>query len=244
MLATLLRSAGVSDAVAQDAADILPGVSVDHLKMERNGEYLTVEMNVDLAALDVEANRAVLLTPRLVNGPDSLDLSSIGIYGRRRYYYYLRNGEGMLTGKDELSYKASEKPDDDYLHNTFIHNSSFLRIYNYVGDDLDFTDDAGFKWYVYDEELSNLTGGQYNFRLMDGRGFRWSELKTESGGGYKFDAIVFPHFHKYRSEVYADQRPDENFLASDILMAHHDQLESEYGPKVSQHFWHVLSWSG
>ncbi len=112
MLATLLGPAGVSDAVAQDAADILPGVSVDHLKMERNGEYLTVEMNVDLAALDVEANRAVLLTPRLVNGPDSLDLSSIGIYGRRRYYYYLRNGESMLTGKDELSYKASEKPDD------------------------------------------------------------------------------------------------------------------------------------
>lgn len=42
MLAALLGPAGVSDAVAQDAADILPGVSVDHLKMERNGEYLTV----------------------------------------------------------------------------------------------------------------------------------------------------------------------------------------------------------
>ena len=152
----------------------------------------------------------------------------------------------QILGDDFVGFGAVSKagavdPDNDYLHNTFIHNSSYLRIYNYVGDDLDFTDEAGFKWYVYDDGLSNLTGGQYNFRPMDGRGFRWSELKTEGGGGYKFDAIVFPHFHKYRNEVYTNQNPNENFLASDILMAHHVQLESEYGKKVSLHFWHVLS---
>ena len=112
ILATLLGLGSVSDAVAQELTDIIPGVSINHFKMERNGKYLTVEMAVDLAALNVEANRAVLLTPRLVNGPDSLDLPSIGIYGRRRYYFYVRNGESMLTGKDEMSYKASKKPDD------------------------------------------------------------------------------------------------------------------------------------
>lgn len=117
ILVTLLGLVSVPDAVAQDVMNIIPGVSINHFKMERNGKYLTVEMAVDLAALDVEANRAVLLTPRLVNGPDSLDLSSIGIYGHRRYYFYMRNGESMLTGKDEMSYKASGKPDDIAYHN-------------------------------------------------------------------------------------------------------------------------------
>ncbi len=112
ILATLLGLVSVSDAAAQDVTNIIPGVSINHYKMERNGTYLTVEMTVDLTALDVETNRAVLLTPRLVNGADSLDLPSIGIYGRRRYYFYVRNGESMLTGKDEMSYKVSEKPDD------------------------------------------------------------------------------------------------------------------------------------
>lgn len=78
--------------------------------MDRNGEYLVVEMDVELSRLEVEANRAVLLTPRLVNGADSTDLSAIGIYGRRRYYYYMRNGAGMLSGDGETSFKAAENP--------------------------------------------------------------------------------------------------------------------------------------
>lgn len=95
---------------------VVDGVSVGDLKMERNGEYMAVGMTLDLKDLDVDANRAVLLTPRLVNGNDSLDLQSVGIYGRRRYYFYVRNGESMLFGKDEQSFKASEKPDDIAYH--------------------------------------------------------------------------------------------------------------------------------
>lgn len=78
--------------------------------MNRNGKYLTVEMEMDLAELDVNSNRAVLLTPRLVNGADSLDLPSIGIYGRRRYYYYVRNGISAISGESEKSFRASKKP--------------------------------------------------------------------------------------------------------------------------------------
>ncbi len=90
-------------------------VKVSDLKIEHNGNYLTVEMLMDLKALKVSGNRAVLLTPRLKNGTDSLDLPSVGIYGRRRYYYYQRNSDEMLTGKEEMSYKASDKPESiDY----------------------------------------------------------------------------------------------------------------------------------
>lgn len=105
-------------AQAQTAVQtVVDGVSVGDLKIERNGGYMTVDMTLGLKDLDVDGNRAVLLTPRLVNGGDSLDLPSVGIYGRRRYYFYVRNGESMLSGKDEKSFKASEKPDDIAYHN-------------------------------------------------------------------------------------------------------------------------------
>lgn len=110
ILATLLGMTGMSEAVAQDTKDILPGVSVENFNMNRNGKYLTVTMDIDLSELDVNSNRAVLLTPRLANGTDSIDLPSVGIYGRRRYYYYIRNGISTISGKTEKSFKASDKP--------------------------------------------------------------------------------------------------------------------------------------
>ncbi len=90
---------------------VVDGVAVSGLRMEREGRYLDVEMLMDLAGLKVGGNRAVLLTPRLVNGNDSVDLPSVGIYGRRRYYYYVRNGGSLLSGDGETSFRASAMPD-------------------------------------------------------------------------------------------------------------------------------------
>ena len=111
ILTALLGIGNLSEAAAQNTKDIIPGVSVENLNMSRNGGYLTVEMAVDLTGLDVHANQAVLLTPRLVSGTDSLDLPSVGIYGRRRYYYYVRNGIGSISGEDETVYRTSGKPE-------------------------------------------------------------------------------------------------------------------------------------
>lgn len=111
ILATLLCMTGMSEAVAQTTTSIIPGVSVENFNMNRNGKYLTVTMDIDLSELDVNSNRAVLLTPRLANGTDSLDLPSIGIYGHRRYYYYIRNGISTISGETEKTFKASNKPE-------------------------------------------------------------------------------------------------------------------------------------
>ena len=92
------------------------GVIADNLKIERNGEYMVVDMNMNLSRLDVESNRAVLLTPRFISTVDTLELSSVGVYGRQRYYYYVRNGESMLSGKDEMSFKARSKPESVVYH--------------------------------------------------------------------------------------------------------------------------------
>lgn len=110
ILAILLGMESVSEVVAQNTKDIIPDVSVVNFDMNRNGKYLTVEMEIDLTALDVDVNRAVLLTPRLVNGADSVNLPSIGIYGRRRYYYYVWNGIGTISGRTERAFRASKKP--------------------------------------------------------------------------------------------------------------------------------------
>ena len=120
ILSALLGMVAVAE--AQTAIDmrkqnIVDGVSVENLNMERNGGYIAIDMLWDLSGLDVDNNRAVLLTPWLVNGSDSLDLQSVGVYGRRRYYFYVRNGESMLSGKNEKSYKVSEKPDTIEYHN-------------------------------------------------------------------------------------------------------------------------------
>lgn len=112
IIGLLYGTGAMAQAVSDtEARYIVDGVSVSDFKMERNGNFLSLDMNLDLSNLDVDGNRAVLLTPRLVNGKDSVDLGSIGIYGRRRYYYYVRNGEAMLTGTDEQSFKASDKPE-------------------------------------------------------------------------------------------------------------------------------------
>lgn len=117
ILVILLGIGNMLKTMAQSTRDITPGVSIENFNMNREGKYLTVEMNLDLNKLNVDANRAVLLTPRLVNGTDSLDLPSVGIYGRRRYYYYVRNGIGSISGENETVYRVSDKPDNVAYNN-------------------------------------------------------------------------------------------------------------------------------
>lgn len=94
-------------AVAQQ----VEGVSVNDVRTEHSGDRLTVSMALNLAELAVSSNRAVLLTPWLVNGADSVELRSVGVYGRSRHYHYTRNGESMLTGSREMVFRAKNKPD-------------------------------------------------------------------------------------------------------------------------------------
>ena len=53
------------------------GVTTDSLRIERNGEYIVVDMNIGLSPLEVDINRVVLLTPRFVCATDTLSLIHI-----------------------------------------------------------------------------------------------------------------------------------------------------------------------
>ena len=57
--------------VILSAMDVSTYEAVENLKIERNGGYIAIDMLWDLSGLDVDDNRAVLLTPWLVNGNDS-----------------------------------------------------------------------------------------------------------------------------------------------------------------------------
>ena len=67
----------------------IKGVSVGNPRMAHRGESMAVQMDLDLARLEVD--------PNLLNGRDSVELPSVGIYGRRRYFYYTRNGADLAA---------------------------------------------------------------------------------------------------------------------------------------------------
>ncbi len=107
----------VAGPVENQAADqVVEGIAVPGYEISHNGDYLTVDMTMDLTKMKVGGNKAVLITPILVNGNDSTLLDGVGVYGRRRYYYYVRNGKSMLSNGKETSYLSSKKPESFNLN--------------------------------------------------------------------------------------------------------------------------------
>lgn len=87
------------------------GVKTQNVRLVRNGDFMVVDMDMDLTELKVKANRAVIVTPALVNGENSFDFSSVGVYGRKRYFYYVRDGKSTITGSSERSFRKAKRPD-------------------------------------------------------------------------------------------------------------------------------------
>ncbi len=119
------------------AQEIVTGVKVNDFKLERNGNYMAIDMVLNVEDLKVKRNRAVLLTPCLINEDDSIHLKSIGVYGRKRYYYYKRNyGDEMLSGKDEISYRKGNLPTEIAYHELIPYdvwmNGADLQLHRYL----------------------------------------------------------------------------------------------------------------
>ncbi len=94
------------------AQETVLGVKTKDLKVVREGDNMSVDMKLDLSDLNLKGKRAAILTPCIERNNSSVNLKSIGIYSRGRYYHYIRkNGEGMLTDGNEVSYKKRNTPD-------------------------------------------------------------------------------------------------------------------------------------
>jgi len=98
----LLASLLVQPLAAQTHLD------VDSVQLRYGRDSLQVSMKIDLSTLVIDRKDLIWLTPRLVNGNDSLDLPDVCVYGRNPYYSYIRTGpyanyaDMQVRGKKKL----------------------------------------------------------------------------------------------------------------------------------------------
>lgn len=116
-----------------EAQNRVPVAVVKEAALQAKDGQMTANMQLDLSGMDVKSNRAVLISPFIVNGADSIALPEVGIYGRRRYYYYVRNNQSILTDSKGVSYRTGEMPDAlPYTATTYYHewmNGAQLKLY-------------------------------------------------------------------------------------------------------------------
>ena len=87
-------------------------VSAENVKFSKNGDDLVIQMDLNTTGLDIKGNRMVIITPEVSDGINSQTLSSVGLYGRKRYMYYLRNVQDKLFGvSDEKAIRSKDAPD-------------------------------------------------------------------------------------------------------------------------------------
>lgn len=109
ILLIVLAFAFVASANAQTIFD--GQITVNNFSMTRNGDFMFVEMDLDMSAFNVSNNRVEIYTPVIINGENEKELYSIGIYGRRRYFTYVRNGWSILGNENDVVMRESECPD-------------------------------------------------------------------------------------------------------------------------------------
>ncbi|MBO7185373.1 MAG: DUF3868 domain-containing protein [Alistipes sp.] len=96
--------------VAADAQTV-SGVTVADYTMQRAGEYVVVDMDIDISDLKVKGSDAVVLTPYITSGTNSVALQSVGIYSRNRDFYYQRNDDIKPHGEDGMAYRSGKAPE-------------------------------------------------------------------------------------------------------------------------------------
>lgn len=95
---------------ASNAQDI-PSVDVKDYTLELKDGYLSLDIDVDLSQLDIKTTQVVVLTPKVIKGADTLQLKSIGVYGRNRRIYYERNAHIKPTHPGDIDLTTSQTED-------------------------------------------------------------------------------------------------------------------------------------
>lgn len=80
------------------------------LELKENG-YMDLEMEIDLSPLKIKSTQVVVLTPAVINGADTLTFRSVGVYGRNRRIFYLRNEDQKPTGSNDINVSSSDRSD-------------------------------------------------------------------------------------------------------------------------------------
>ncbi|MBP9998897.1 MAG: DUF3868 domain-containing protein [Bacteroidales bacterium] len=118
IIATILACAGFINASAQDLT-LDNGVVVKNASITRDRSGMHVNMDLDLSGVNVKTNRGVKVSPTIINGKDTVSCASLVVYGRNRYYYYIRNDKPLTENEADKAFRKNDAPD------TFQYADSF-----------------------------------------------------------------------------------------------------------------------
>lgn len=86
-------------------------VGLDSVHLLRHGDFMVLDMMVDLQPTEVSSYKAQILTPLIVSDSgDTVAMKPIGVYGRQRYIVHERNSKYPLGAADEDIFKTSNRP--------------------------------------------------------------------------------------------------------------------------------------
>ena len=86
-------------------------VEAESVKLSRFADSVCVEIPIQLKDVKVDRNEVLLIRPILTSQEDTLELPSVGIYGREQYYYYIRSGRHQLQGDNDIRIREKNKPE-------------------------------------------------------------------------------------------------------------------------------------
>lgn len=82
---------------------------LDSPALVRNGNLMTVAMNLETQDMHLKSNQAMVITPMLVNGTDTASLTPVGVYGRTAWVQFRRGILKTIPAKDQIALKYNKK---------------------------------------------------------------------------------------------------------------------------------------
>lgn len=112
---------------------------VSGVKLLRNGNYVQLSMDIDIAGRKLlPRNRVIVYTPRLVGANDSIEFPEVAIYGRQAYYYHTRSGLSPLVGDSAFHIRYKGGVRTEHYARTIAHqpwmDNSVLKLVCTDGD--------------------------------------------------------------------------------------------------------------
>lgn len=82
---------------------------INGVELKRQGDWMSVKMDIDMAGARPGMNETVTLTPELRNGRYTQALKGVGVYSYNQWYYNRRKG-AALDGEKEYSFRRTSMP--------------------------------------------------------------------------------------------------------------------------------------
>lgn len=174
---------GLLMAVSASAAEKASSVTVSDARLMRNGDLMSVEMNLSLKDLKVKSTGATVIMPMIVNGADTLRLPTVGVYGRTSWYTSRRNDRMPLGGEGAVMRFHKEMGDVNYSETVdyaeWMNGSELildLAEYGCAGCDkgvAELSELARYKNVVYEPTLvyQAVVAGEVKTRELSGRAY-------------------------------------------------------------------------